>query len=419
MSITKLLETDFIDEIEKKAYIKSKQMRKKFVFIFDFIKKFCIDNKLIISDVNKICGIKDELNMIINIYSTNPLKYSNLLINKLFLDLKNKKYLKLSTIQKNEEFMLYYNFKPIVIFNKLHKFRETKIILPKIIDNLQYLPSNIEIIDIYKSLYDINQFSDYDKNLKIEKILFNDIESNKEKNILGSGKCDKFKRDIVDAIKIYLVKKWIRKNNNIILIGAWAHDWYKNRKNICTNNEKVQIITNININNIFVELENEINKISTKKIHFRKNIIGIPKDPYTIRYTFYINFQTIKGITEKPFLDIFNSTEHNLIPNITIDKVKLGTKFVILRYLFIDIWILKFILEVGKLPRYKILNKIHIMWKYINFFKNNYEIDIKKIEFNGIFQDHIIYKKNKNINNIIFPYYPYIYNNKYNSLRKI
>jgi len=87
--------------------------------------------------------------------------------------------------------------------------------------------------------------------------------------------------------------------------------------------------------------------------------------------------------------------------------------------MFIDLWILRVIKNLGLITVDILNKKIEYLWKLIMFFKED-NIPCKKILFQGIHRDFHMDKKVSNIQGKRFyPYYPYVYLKQNNSYRDI
>ena len=64
------------------------------------------------------------------------------------------------------------------------------------------------------------------------------------------------------------------------------------------------------------------------------------------------------GSKEKPFLEYFNSSSFELIPVMIVKGLVIANRDVLLRFLFIDIWITKFIHAIGKLDDQSLQKKL-------------------------------------------------------------
>jgi hypothetical protein len=430
MSLAALLYTNYFDDIEKQALITINKDRSKYSHVWETIEKYCANNSLIISNIAVLLDKQNELRSVFEknykIYTSNPLKHANDLVNLIHknnLKDPNVKFTKLRTIQENEEFIIDYDSRIVATIYKLQKHKSVEpadIIKPVEINNILYMPSEIEIIDVYHSLYIMN---DYDINLQYEELLYKQVLSRKEHGVIGAG-CREKKKELIEAIKISLVIDWLykynkhEKNNKIVLVGPWAYSWLKLGRNICINLEKIQILADLDPNEVLNMLRRYI-ALSTKfLVTMREQELHIPKDFRVMRYTYYLNLPSEKGMTEKPFLDLFNCASFELIPYKIIDGLCIGDTYCMLRFLFIDLWIIR-VIKTLKLLSNDVLNKkLLYLWELIDYFRNN---TIKgDVNYIGTFKDAIIDKKINNLKEKVFyPYFPELYLKDHPTYRKV
>lgn len=416
---TKILNTDFLDNIQKKALTIIKQDRDKYKAIYDIILKYCSDQNIIISNYYVLTNQEDTMANVIDkvykCYTIEPFRHANNLTNLIHQNKADKyQYTRLNTIVEHEEFSIMYDTRVVVQIYGLQKHRSTdfmSIIKPTKIDKCLYMPAEIELIDVYHNFYN-NKIDD----LAIETELYKQVYERKEKGIIGSGvSCKERKKEIIEVIKIGLVKDWILKKcaiDNIILIGPWAHDWIKHGKNICVNLEKIQIISSTSVKELLAELRHYLSEFNMT-VTYREQELHIPKDFRTVRYTFYLQ--------DKPFLDLFNCAEFEIIPYHNINGIFIASKWVILRFLFIDLWIIRVIKSLGLLSQDVLNKKIIYLWDLIEYFREK-EKELSKDTENyiGVFIDYIIDKKISNLQEKRFePYVPEIYLKKNNKYREI
>ena len=421
-----LLLTDYFTNLKSRAAVHIKKDRDRYETIWNSIEKYCSENELIISNKYVLLDKTDDINNVYDknykIYTANPFRHANNLTNLIYQNTQDKSdscFTRLKTIREHEEFVIDYDTRVVCSIYKLQKHKSVEpnvIIKPTKIKELYYMPAEIELIDIYHNLYNMSDSSAED----FEKQLFYQVAERKEKGILGSGTCKERKKELIEVIKVSLVKDWLYKSKlSHVLIGAWSINWIKlGFKDICTNVEKIQIISQIEPNALLQELKRYINEITPVKITFREQELHIPKDFRTSRYTYYISIPSEKGITEKPFLDLFNSANFEVIPYSVVDKIAIGHKWVLLRFLFIDLWIIRVIKTLGLISSDILNKKIIYLWELIEFLRShNTTLDIS---FLGTYKDFTVDKRMSNLQEKMFyPYYPYIYNVENGSLRVI
>jgi hypothetical protein len=326
----------------------------------------------------------------------------------------------LRTVIEHEEFIIDYDMRMVANIYKLQKHKSVEpidIIKPLSIKNIYYMPSEIELIDVYHQLYKMNDVEQY---LQYEELLFNQVSKRKEKGILGAN-CKELKKQMLESVKIDLCLNWIMSTGKKqVLVGAWAYAWLAiGRAALCSNVEKIQIISDATHDEVLKSLNKYM---SSYKIPFvvtvREQELHIPKDFRTSRYTYYVNVDTEKGVVEKPFLDLFNCADFEVIPYYTIDKMNIGYKYVILRFLFIDLWIIRVIRTLGLLTSEVLNKKLIYIWDLIAYFR---QLDtFSSLNFIGTHIDPAVYKKINTLNEKLYhPYYPSIYKKIHNRYREI
>jgi hypothetical protein len=209
------------------------------------------------------------------------------------------------------------------------------------------LSEEMQLIEIYRTLYSPKKISMWVDELSAEDTIYNLIkDSLGEKSTKEiSGGADKINRSRVEEL---LTRKLIAGTNNVI-IGDHALI----ALGLIKSASRLQFITEDSIDNIAkaaeVVLANELRKvkINNVKVTFVRYPLNIPSDFQITKYTLYIN----TGRDQIAIADIFNSSQFEMIPYWIFpgeyEKVKIGNPWVLLRFLLIDIWVLKLILNIG------------------------------------------------------------------------
>lgn len=429
MSFSTIIDAGFIPTIQNQAIQTIKKERDRYDIVWKTIEEYCIKHSLIISNKYILSDLTDSkkniCDKIYRIYTSNPFRHANNLTNDIYKKMiadSERRFTRLKTVKENEEFLIEYDMRQMVQIYKVQKHKSgepTEVIKPVSINNILYMPSELELIDIYHTLYDPNQFKDYNEAFEFEEILFQQVSKRKEHGIIG-GSCRIKKRQMLEALKIGIVSEWLPKQDDIILIGPWAHDWIKSQKDLCVNVEKIQIIGLITPDKLKHKLQAYTRTLTKFDISIREQQLHIPKDFRTIRFTFYIHINTERGIIEKPFLDLFNCAEFEIIPCVKINNILIGTKWVILRFLFIDLWVVRVIKNMGLLSGDILNKKLVYLWGIIEFFRMEYTMSDQNKKFIGVHRDSNMDKKISNLEGRTFyPYYPETYfkqNKKYREI---
>lgn len=464
--LSNLVKTGFVTNLQQKALDEIKKDRDKFALVWDTIETYCRQHKIIISDKYALVGEQDTLPSIYEknykLYTQDPFKHANILTNLIHKNTNNK-YIRLKTIYEHEELAIEYDLRIVCIIYKMQR-SAMEIVIPEKIDGNHYLSPEIEIIDVYKDLYTMNNSK---QALEFEEKLFKKVLERKEKGVFG-GNCKDLRKQLIESIKVALIKDWLRKtktggnknnkysndnkynsnkynnnkynnnnnkngykefidessidnplqNNKYVLLGSWARNWIKQGDALCADVEKIQMVGLCTPEQLRHELQTYISEIHDVKVSFKEQELHIPKDFRTNRYTFYMKFQDERGTVEKPFLDLFNSANFELVPYYIINGIAIAHKYFLLRFLFIDLWIVRLIRQLGLLTSDILDRKIQYLWSVIEYFRN--EKQEGEPQFMGRYRDFNIDKKLDRLGvKIPYPYYPEIYfesNKKYRDI---
>lgn len=425
MALASLVKTDFLSDIKSQALVTIKNDRNRYSLIWQTIEEYCAKNKLIISSNAALLGKTDELDNIFDktyfIYTSNPFRHANELTNtihRVAVNEPHRQFTRLRTVQENAEFIIDFDLRPVAYIYKLQKHKSVEpidIIKPIEIKNIYYMPAEIELIDILHKLY---KMEDYEKNIAFEDMLYRQVYVRKESGVLGAS-CADDKKQLLEALKVDLVLNWLRGlKKNTILVGPWAYDWIRlTSSKLCANVEKIQLISEMQQH----ELLHLLNKyMKERKLPFcvtmREQELHIPKDFRTSRFTYYVNVDSERGGVEKPFLDLFNCANFEIIPCYTSDKMRIGYKYVMLRFLFIDLWIIRVIKSLNLLTAEVLNKKLIYIWTLVDFFRN-YTVNAT-IDFIGVYRDPNVDKKISNLSEKAFyPYYPETYQQTHHKYR--
>jgi hypothetical protein len=217
------------------------------------------------------------------------------------------------------------------------------------INSTYHFPILVELMDLYRKLYSPTYVDEWEELYNTEIRAFSLF--NTERKINGGAKCVKckeFRHENIESVKIMFMDFLI--NTNYVLIGNWV------------SGENTEIIKIISENEADVDLLNITNYLSnyTKfPIYYKEKMLYIPKDNRIKRHRFYIRFPTTSSDVEKPFLDIYNCGTYELIPYNIKKNIKIGTPPLLLRFLFIDLWILQLLSHVDKKIIKSKTNDIH------------------------------------------------------------
>lgn len=331
----------------------------------------------------------------------------------------------------------------------------------------------IQLLDIYRSLYSPNESEDWESILYDETKLFHHLKKRiqEQSNLLtviaaspasnisadimgGTEHIEKITTEERKRISLHLLKDFIIGNPNVVLIGEYACSIILGTEIGTT---ILQIISQNNLDDDFLQIERIIHTILNKDIP----VVKLVRDLH-IMQDFRLRRTTIKigdqETGQKEILYIYNSANYDLIPfnsihsEITEKKLNLGNPFVILRFLLIEFWIIRWIRQLGSIDEQYAKGRLDtilgILLKLRSVLAKEGEEVVKKrrrtININteyfdsllqptlrifpsdskdyiGSYDDENISIKIiiKDLNRKYFDYYPYDYKKKNNFYRKV
>ena len=379
----------------------------------------------------------DTLNYELVLYSDKPKILCTQLINIIHSNF--GKFTQMKSIITDQEYVIMYNMRPVIIIFKIEQYKNkniTDIIKPKLIDDINYLPINIEIIDIYHKLFLLNFYNDWGKLTIQESLVYNYFITYYKKYIkIVKEKINKESDNVCISCKInrntninnikYIILE-LFDNENYIIINDWAlylFNKYKklNREKKENDDNIISIVSQNKIDRDYTKIVNFLSKFTKYGIYYIENKLYIPNNRRLKLYTFYIKYPDVVSKNkissiDKPFLEIYNNASYELLPfikinynyNNTVINLKIGNYHVLLYFIFIKIWVLDLLDGLDLIKK----NKAYV--NYMNYYnlitmlyKNKKLFNVTKY-FIGINFDEKIEKK-INIsksNNIKKNYYP-------------
>lgn len=404
-----LLTTNFFQILSnesKKTVIKEDREEYKKIFnetrnSIDGDPLIIISNPCILLNENKD---KMEINMII--YTTHTRRTTTMIANDIHK--KYGKFVQMRAIIPNEEYEIMYNMRGLIKIYHVERYKN--ISLPILfnavkINNLYYFPPEIELMDIYHKLYLPNFYDEWDNLLEKEKLLYTKVINVKG----GTSKCAtcKTQRKLdINNIKLLMIKFF--DNENYIIVGKWAHELIKfekeSKKEEILNNENIQIISENDIEHDYQNIVNFLSTYTNYGIYYKRKKLYIPKDNRIYRYTIFIKYPTLtaaagrsRGI-DKPFLDIYNCGEYELIPYVPINYnktlLRVGNLFVQMRFLLMDMWIYRLLKCLKTIDDKIFIEKCSYIYSTMKLMKKLLPIDFKN-KYTGINYDEKIAQKIK------------------------
>lgn len=321
----------------------------------------------------------------------------------------------LRTDIKHREFTIMVNLRMVAKIHNLDRYRGLKLYdlmgpaartgyFTKNIVKL--IPEEIQIIELYRSLYSPGRFDRWEMCLNAENIIYGLI-----KETLGAKAAIRVEggaresRHNVAAITDVLMKKLIAKSDYVI-IGDFATTLYGSAPKLT----RLQFLISEPIDVFIVTLRHVVTKhfpnIPPESIIYVKYPVCLPTDFQIAKYTIYI--QREGG--QDSVADLYNSPAYELIPFRMKNNMKYGNPYVVLRFRFIELWILKLIANIDKNSQNFLAAKMKDLINTIEVVRNYIlEADPAELfqleDYVGVYRDEDVVKK-KSLQR--FPlYYPY------------
>ena len=478
-------------KIKSNLYDTILEERLRYIKIYDIVEAYVKKNNLLISNLYKVSKLENLIDELFDyrydIYCERPFEHATEITNAIFMahkDDKMMRFLNLRTVIRNEEFLIEHDTRVFVRIFAMQKYKKgdrlrvINAVEPYYVDNIPYMPPEIEIIDVYQKLYNGKI-----QHKQFENILFNETKAryqvtgaydrnsdkrhNNDKRRNGDNRhntkhprhdrnnyrqrnksydksrngqrrsqnheqdtrnneqdtqnneqdghtmqknktCYEKKKDVLEALKIALIKDFLKDRKDIMLIGPMAYSWYSHGKDFCPMYDRLQVISTMRPSKLRQEINNFLAGIGQKyTLSLGDNLdLMIPKDFRTNRQIFSINIVNSYGIKTKPFLEYFNTAQFDVLPGMVKDGVLLAQKEVLLRFLFIDLWVAKFVYVASKTDNGVYEKRVSRLWDVISGVR---EIPNHVDGFLGVYQDYDVAKKQLSTGTGMMygPYYPY------------
>lgn len=260
-----------------------------------------------------------------------------------------------------EEYGIYYDQRPLATIFNVEKYKGVNLFEIMVPDD-NYLPAEIELMSVYHRLYDPSLTEMWEYDLQKEGQLFDSLISRVDEGKVAGGQSGACKASLfaeMNALKIVILT-WVNGLHDdgidAILIGEMAIKLISlglHGIKITDVHDKIQLIGPLEP--LEQSLTAYISSVSPFKLSKRTQSLHLFDDRRTTRTTFYVVSPCSDGLFEKPFLDVFNSTEFELIPWVSsarfLEKknenfpksIKIGNLWVLSRFLLIDLWVLRII----------------------------------------------------------------------------
>ena len=367
--------------------------------LYEIVEKYVKKHNLIISNKELLVGEEKKGLSTYVLYGPNIFKHANNLANNLSV---NTIYVKLFTNVKNEDFtILVKNVRLIQLYN-IHK-NNYSVINPLRVGEFLMYPPELELIEIYHTLYDPSQAKDWEKAYDLEIKIYDKFLERKK--ILGGARGDK---------KIYpqTIINWLMNKKNCILIDTNSVKLINSREDY---KNQFQVIAD----EVFIqEFSTFVFQFTGRETNVKKYSNIIQSDKLLEKHSIYIKFP--KGNLK--IMDVWNSIEYELVPYTTIKNIRVGSPNVILRFLLLKIWNIRYLKSIKILNEKtftQILNEVLNNIKFIRKKRHPGKMETPKFNYMGIYVNPIRQKQKTSTSNSFYPYNPTKHKLKNNTFRVI
>lgn len=376
---------DQLSRLEQTVIDKAMSDRHRFDKIYQIVEKYVSDHNMIVGGTLSIKMVtnmpKDQYDYQYILYSENPVG-DGYNISNLCAEVTEATAMRTEIYGK--ELTIRIQDRPIITLIYLEK-NMRQIIRPLSIQNQLYVPPDFHLVQMYRNLY--MPIDSWDENIKDEQKLYNWLKneySKNQKKFIGSSD-NRSLHQIKHELKNLLLK-YLSDRKDIILIGTCAY----NILNDSSKDSNVEILgTDAIANELTDWIQHKTNLATTKK----NSSVQLISDFRLNRYTIYITHQTNKV----PVLYVYNSLEYDLVPyNKAMHSTfsgQIGNPFVIMRYILIDIWLIKVIRAFGGIDEDYAKNKILESYELLFHIRDNLKLN----------KDHIQVKSETDVWSIFQP----------------
>ncbi len=268
----------------------------------------------------------------------------------------------LQTNIRYKEFTIYINARMLFRVFSMEKYRGLKLI--DVMGHSVYtgyftgasikcVPEEIQLISIYRNLYTPARLAQWKAEMENEGKIYGRLRQSiheKATRVTGGGG-----HDDITACLLKVVQ-----DNSYVLVGDYALA----ALGLTQSTVRVQFIASDAIEEVRKRCERCVKRGKVTHVRFSLNI---PDDFQIVKHSLYM---MVNG-KQTAIADVFNSTAFEMMPFIHERRLRLGNPWVLLRFLFIDIWVLKLILNLGSAAD-SVRNKIAANIKHVDALRTKY-----------------------------------------------
>lgn len=378
------------EKMEKHVYEERLQYNDVYNTIEDFIVK-ANSTQSLKRDTRIIIGGSMGVNLLLErertfrdfqyvLYTENSLVHVNSLTNeiaKIIASLDKKWIVKMKSSIPDIKYEIYVDNRPMVTVYTLKSdpVKTYDLIEPVTVKSfdgkkqLIVLSPEMYLLDVYRTLYSPSDVGSWEDTLIDEQHLFELLQ--KRLSILGGA------NDLTsDRTKIEnaILEHYVCDNNRVVLVGEHAFKVLANAgvlptlKNMQMSSNVIYVLTTMTEEESFNKIKDIVRKATGRDIPVTKHTKSS-----NVMQDFRLQRTTIKigaDNDQKEIMYIYNSPTFDLIPfnnvkNNTGKTIQVGNPFVLMRFLLIDLWVIRWVREMKKVNEFfakkRISNILHLI----------------------------------------------------------
>ncbi len=257
---------------------------------------------------------------------------------------------------------------------------------------LLVLSPEMHLVGIYKTLSLPNEVEIWEEKLDEEFQLFQLLKQ-RVKTIGG----DEMTKDERTNVENALLAKFVVGNKNIVLLGEHAFKiiYGKHNKQLQTSSPVVLVISALDPEEDYNTIKKIITETLGRNIPVTKltRSVNVMQDHRILRTTIKVGSET----SQKEVMYIYNSAQYDLIPfNTAVSEknseiIQVANPFVLIRFLLIDLWVVRWVKEMGKINEFFADKRVSSIINLI--------IELRNMMGDGKIKDEL-YSKDDNVLNV-------------------
>ena len=359
---TRVLKGNWVDTVMKDADLRLNKLYQEYVPVYDCIIEFLKRNKCQVSNINYLLTEKIAIDEPLYIYVINPKEVAHILLEEICKKFNDT--FSLQTELTDRQYKLAYISKVYIHICKATQNDATSvfdILTPIYIRDILIVPPILELIDMYKKLYNpeyVEEWVDLIHNAaKVKKIADKNINDTAAQVKKGGKQCVDCGNKIIVEVK-KLMKEFLKKYSDYVLLELPKDDdryIIISKNSVQTDYERLNLYLSTHLGSDFV-------------IVFNKKELFIDKDTRMGKHSFYISTSHTNKFAEKNigFLDIYNNMEYELVPYVKKEAINIAHDWVKIRLYYIQIWTAFVKYNLKQITKDSLIDRINNLKPYIN-----------------------------------------------------